>query len=314
VDIASFDDRQNPDPIIYLPVDVAEPTIGVKMPDRPDVPEPPATVLYASDPPQKYYVELWCEKSTCRGELSTIAERYKLNVQLAKGEISLTACRNMLQRALASRRPVRILYLSDFDPGGQSMPVAAARKLEWLISEQEAKLDVQLLPILLDHDQCVRYRLPRIPIKETERRAARFEERFGDGATELDALMAIHSGELERIVEREVLRYYDSTLSDRFDRASRDVLRELALVDHAVHSRHAESIQSLQERYAELNEEAELLFETIAEELREQTIGISCPFAEAAAGDEAADPLFDARRDYVAQIDRYRSHQGKAQL
>ena len=57
--------------------------------------------------------------------------------------------------------------------------------------------------------QCIEYKLPRTPLKETERRAARFQERFGEGATELDALEALHPGELRRIIETEIARYHD---------------------------------------------------------------------------------------------------------
>ena len=41
---------------------------------------------------------------------------------------------------------------------------------------------------------------------------AKFEARFGDGATELDALEALHPGELGRILVQEIERYYDATL------------------------------------------------------------------------------------------------------
>ena len=125
--------------------------------------------------------------------------------------------------AVNGGRPVRILYISDFDPAGQSMPVAVARKIEWLIHQQTDdggdEVDMQLRPIVLSHDQCVEYRLPRTPIKDSEQRGPRFEARFGEGATELDALEALHPGELRRIVEDEVLRYWDADLEDRWDEA-----------------------------------------------------------------------------------------------
>ena len=81
------------------------------------------------------------------------------------------------------------------------MPVAVARKIEFAL-DGATDLDIKLDPIVL---------LPRAvrastgcrgrPIKETERRGALFESRFGAGATELDALEALHPGELARIVE-----------------------------------------------------------------------------------------------------------------
>ena len=79
------------------------------------------------------------------------------------------------------------------------MPVAVARKIEFEIRSNDLDIDIQVRPIILTHKQCKKYRLPRTPIKETERRAAHFEARFGEGATELDALEALHPGELHGI-------------------------------------------------------------------------------------------------------------------
>jgi hypothetical protein len=68
-------------------------------------------------------------------------------------------------------------------------------------------------------------------------------------------------GELERIVEQEVLRYFDETLAGRFEREVAETARQLHAVNREVLARHAPAINSLQERYAELNDEAETLFE-----------------------------------------------------
>ena len=87
-----------------------------------------------------------------------------------------------------SHVPVRVIYLSDFDPGGQNMPKTVARKVEFTIARFGLDVDVQLIPLALSAEQCRRYKLPRTPIKETERRKDAFEKKHGEGATELDAL------------------------------------------------------------------------------------------------------------------------------
>jgi hypothetical protein len=56
------------------------------------------------------------------------------------------------------------------------MPVSMARKVEYEIDRRGADVEIQVRPIVLTHDQCVEYRLPRAPIKETEKRGARFRE------------------------------------------------------------------------------------------------------------------------------------------
>src|SRR5260221_526448 len=119
----------------------------------------------------------------------------------AQGELSISAMIKAIRRAEATRMPTRILYISDFDPAGRSMPVAASRKLEFLQSILHSHADIQLYPIALTHEQCVSYQLDRMPIKDEERRKVSFEARYGSGATELDALEAKHPGELARMLE-----------------------------------------------------------------------------------------------------------------
>jgi hypothetical protein len=140
--------------------------------------------------------------------LDPLARRYRLNLITGVGELSYTACRDFVSR-LNDDRPARIIYISDFDLSGRSMPVAVARKIEYELYRQGLEHDVQVRPIILTHAQCVQYRLPRTPIKATDLRGGRFEQRFGEGATELDALEALHPGEFARIVRREILRYWN---------------------------------------------------------------------------------------------------------
>jgi hypothetical protein len=162
---------------IELPPTMKRPRLGLR---RPQI-------------PQGYHLELWAEKSTVDDVLIPLAESYGLNVVSGAGEQTSFACRDLVDRAEASERPVRILYLSDFDPGGMSMPVAAARKIEHEIRRRRLDdLDVQVRPVVLTHEQCVEYALPRTPLKEGEVRKAQFEKRYGEGATELDALEALH--------------------------------------------------------------------------------------------------------------------------
>ena len=141
----------------------------------------------------------------------------------ALGNYHKRVASNLAERARQSGRPVRILYVSDFDPGGMSMPVAVARKIEFAVLSEQENLDIQVRPVVLTPDQCVQYRLPRVPLKASEKRAANFEARFGEGATELDALEALHPGELRRILVREIERYYDTSLADEI--ARRDAIR-----------------------------------------------------------------------------------------
>ena len=163
---------------------------------------------------QPYHLEIWCEKSTMNDILMPLGEDYHINIIRGVGEMSTTQCEDLIKRAMASYRPVRIIYVSDFDPAGRSMPVAVARKVEFLERKSEQPYDIQVRDVVLTHEQCIQYQLPRTPIKTSESRGAKFEARFGEGATELDALEALHPGVLREILVTQIERYYDGDLDD----------------------------------------------------------------------------------------------------
>ncbi len=269
--------------------------------------------------PQKYHIEIWCEKSTMGDILRPIAERYGINLVLGIGELSLTRCIQLVDRARASGKLVRILYISDFDAGGMSMPTAVARKIEWVVRKEGHDLDIQIRPVVLTYKQCLHYRLPRTPMKDTEKRAERFEERFGSGATELDALEALYPGELERILVAEIERYYDDTLDDQIDDVVKDVQAELDEINDEVKRQHAKAIKTLEvERkkvlaaIAAFEKKAKPVLRKIERDLTDEAPDVdNFEWPEPDDGDEDDDPLFDSTRDYVEQVDRYKEHQGK---
>jgi hypothetical protein len=186
----AFVDRRNSEPQIFAPQTVdTEFTIHLAngeveesyFADFPDLPE----LDFHLHPDQDYMVEVWVEKSSQNDWLVPLCQAREVNLVVGIGELSEVACRQLVWRVHRFGKPTRILYISDFDPGGRSMPVAAARKIEFNLLKSEIEADITLQPVILTEDQCLDCRLPRTPIKETERRKDRFEERFGAGATEL---------------------------------------------------------------------------------------------------------------------------------
>ncbi|MGR8961012.1 hypothetical protein [Rhizobium leguminosarum] len=271
--------------------------------------------------PQPYLVEVWVEKSTQNDILDPLARRLGFNLVSGTGETSEILARQAVERAVSDRRPMRILYVSDFDPGGRSMPVALARKIEFWIREADLDLDVTLDPVVLTPEQCEQFRLPRTPLKKTERRAAKFEKRFGEGATELDALEALHPGELARIVENEVCRYIDTTLTSRVDEVNSRQWREIQRVEEEVLKNH--DIADIQRRYDELKDSFKAGAEALEEETRElwpqiaEDLRASIPafdpedMPEPRPASPPDEPLFDSSRSYLDQIDAYRRWQGR---
>ena len=330
VPVDDFSDKRAPAPTRCLPEPVDEPALRVRCDAFSDfslpleLPDPPDLFLRA-DPPTPFHLEIWCEKSTIDDVLKPLASQYGLNVVTGVGELSLSACRDLVERAEANGgRPVRILYVSDFDPGGQSMPLAVARKIEWRLDDLGVTLDVRLHPVALTYEQCLEYRLPRTPIKETERRGDHFEQRFGAGATELDALEALYPGELRKILVREIERFLDPSLRRRWLAARDQAQRALDEITDDVLSEYAEERGALEDRLVALREQIEgatqqleadlsALNEAMRQDLerRAQPIIDGLAMPQSRRTDEWESPLFDSARDYVEQIDAYKAFQGK---
>jgi hypothetical protein len=337
LDLVPFDDlvdQRNDEPMIFAEnleadpnqeIEVScdlvneEPSVdGVGIPDMPIL---PGFDLDIASPVQNYIVEVWVEKSTQNDWLVPLCQRRNVNLVVGIGEQSEIRSRELALRSAQYGAPVRIIYLSDFDPGGRSMPKAVARKVEFSIAKFNLVVDLQLIPLALTPDQCREYRLPRTPIKETETRKDKFENIFGVGATELDALAAVHPGELARLLEAELDNWLDCSLKTRFNRLRADLERRLTRREEVVHDRHAEDIAAIEADFTEITDKltdiesefvyweqrAEELWETIAAELNEQCPDLSdveLPRSEA-PGSTARFVLFDSRRDYFSQMDAY---------
>ena len=322
-------DRRNDPAVIFAnpptqPRSATCSAVGETMPFCDEIDDtvlPPWLQVTAAQVPQPFLVEVWVEKSTQDDILIPLARRLGFNLQVGAGETSEVLARDAISRAMVDRRPMRILYVSDFDPSGRSMPVALARKIEFWIMELGLDLDITLDPILLTPEQCEHYNLPRTPLKVTDRRAPKFEDRFGDGATELDALEALHPGEMAKIVEAEVCRYIDPSLTARLTAANSAFQRRVKAAEQEVHERF--DISDIEGRLDELvsnfmadrealQDEGSTMWAEIAAQLKARAPRfdpVDLPAPRHATPPEA--PLFDSKRSYLEQIDHYRNWQGR---
>jgi hypothetical protein len=337
LDLVPFDcliDQRNDEPMFFAAnmdadpdreievscaVSGGQPYVGeVEVPNRPPL---PWLSLNAGYPVQKYIIEVWIEKSTQNDWLVPLCRRRGVNLVVGIGEQSETRSRELALRSAKYGAPVRIIYLSDLDPGGRSMPKAVARKVEFTIAKFDLDVDLQLIPLALTPDQCREYRLPRTPIKDTESRKDKFEQIFGVGATELDALEALHPGELARLLNAELDNWLDAGLHDRFFRLRSNLQLRLRTIDESVRARHAEAIDALEQNFnlitdqlaeiatefSDWEDEAAELWQTIATEIEEQRPDLSdveVPQSEA-PGETDRFVLFDSQRDYFSQMDAY---------
>ena len=173
-----------------------------------------AIISYGAALRQPYHLEIWIEKSTMNDVLIPITKEYGAVLMVAGGQFSLTNIADLFKRICGLDKPIRIFYLRDFDPAGQTMAKAVARKIEWFVRNQQPELDLKLFDIALTHQQCLEYQLPRSPMDRKERYKGKFEEKFGEGATELDALEALRPGALADIVKGALRPYFDEDLAE----------------------------------------------------------------------------------------------------
>ena len=320
----AFEDRRNPPPTIYhaneielAGVDQLNETPYIASPYFPLLPSYELTGPFVD---QRYHMEVWCEKSTMDDVLNPLCREFGVNYVTGVGELSITAVIKLIFRARHFEKPVRLFYVSDFDPAGKSMPVAVARKAEFFIRRDYPDIDLRLYPVVLTEQQIFQYRLPRTPIKESERRRAAFEERNGAGATELDALEALHPGELRQILTSHVSRYYDTALSERVSETRRHIRAELSTIRNEVIARHADNVDALKEEYERIGEmiegwhtRAAPVWQAISSDLKATAPDIyDYELPEPEMADELDEALFDSGRDYLDQIAHYKRFQGKA--
>lgn len=332
VDIEAFTDRRNPEPYLYaqyaeytnrqpgwsfdvplwnlpsLPTDIDLP-----------LPEPYVTGYDYDLSDQPYHLEVWCEKSTMNDVLRPVCARYGSNFITGLGEMSITAVNDLVERVRSSDKPTRIFYVSDYDPAGYGMPTSVARKIEFMLTGDDS-IDLKLAPVVLTHDQVREYGLPRTPIKESERRKDSFEQIHGEGAVELDALEALHPGELSSIVAQELEPYRDHELDSRLSDADEDATE---IVQHEFQTAMEPYLEELQEiregvrsvlaRHSSLNDEIEQYRErvrSVRDKMESTDIHIELPDRPSANvdGDSGGLWLYDSERNYVQQLRVYHQH------
>lgn len=351
VPVESFVDRRNPAPHIhaapprewpaepgaYLSDLTADPAVpgfstGVHSGNF-DVPELSVHGYDYSPADQPYHVEVWVEKSTVNDVLTPLCDRLGVDLVTGLGFMSISSVagkEGLLGRARRHGKPTRIFYIADFDPAGAGMPRSVARQVEFWHATHSGGTEVKLTPIVLTRDQVTAYRLPRIPIKTGDRRKANFEDRYGEGAVELDALEALHPGELARIASDAIEPYIDETLASRLDTAEVAAQRRLdeQWFDHTEAER--ADLAAIADEFAPIRARYDEKLEALAAEFRAETAPIrdrvdrvrqsiserSVDFAfdlpgrpepETDPGDESG-WLFDSGRSYLDQLAAYKEH------
>jgi hypothetical protein len=289
---------------------------------------------------QPYVVEVWIEKSTMNDVLEPVCEGLGVNLVHGVGFMSITTTRKLVERAARYGKPVRVFYIADHDPAGDNMTVAVARAAQFMAEQWFPNADLAITQLALTEEQVAAYRLPGEPVpigagKGFHKAAASFVERYGDRKTELDALEAVHPGELARMVRAAIAPYRDANLRDRLADARSDAAEQ--------------ANQQWQEQTAGLREELEQVaadagrvydafrprFETLLAELERRLVPHDARLADiwervekawdgfepelperpTPAVDEPDESswLFDSRRHWWAQLQKFKAWQRRAQ-
>jgi hypothetical protein len=295
-----FEDKRNQPPTINYHVPWDWPEFTIHQPwESLDLPSYSISGYHADQP---FLVELWVEKTTMNDVLEPLCHKFDANLVTGAGELSITAVIEFLERVREANKPARILYISDFDPAGMGMPISIARKIEFYQRKYGFDdLDIKLQPIVLTEAQVRAYKLPRVPVKDSDRRKKSWIDAYGAGQTELDALEALYPGVLKRLVTEEIMKYYDLTLRNRV-MDQRDALQNALNAQRAaVLARHQEEIDALRERI-------EALQNAILSELDETDISVNdYPLPEPKVAEDDEDTLYDSKRGYLQQLGYYKS-------
>jgi hypothetical protein len=348
VDPRNIIDRRTPRPFLNAPeephpepgVVVFEPSIGFPTIDVDEL--TPYSSGGTANPTGYEYsvalepslVEMWMEKSLDEADdplIETLCEEEGVNLITGIGFMTISSVYALLERRTHLDKPLRILYLSDFDPAGKHMPGAPARHIEFALRNMEEKPDIRLHHLALTEQQARELELPRIPIKDSDGRKARFEAKHGKGATELNALMhETRRADTEEMLRNAIRELRDgelprkllgarmearAILEEEMARRLRWPRRALELIERGaqeVGERYAEELQDLADRLAEeiapLEERANRVLLVTRRRLASLEEEVDLPQVDGEEPNGAAEGwLFDSRRDYFEQLPHYKS-------
>jgi hypothetical protein len=147
------------------------------------------------------HIEIWLENSMAASLVSPIANKYNVNLIVSYRSIPTAVIFQFVRRISQSRRPIRVLHLSDFDPTGVNHPSRTREKLDMLVDHFHLanKLNLEMRHLMLSADQCQAFGLPTDP--------------YGDNSknpkTELLAIEAAEPGYIAATLEQNLKRYID---------------------------------------------------------------------------------------------------------
>lgn len=265
------------------------------------------------------HIELWTEKQ--RELVDTIAQDLWVNVQNAVGQQTYENIYSLLKRAVENSegKPVRILYMSDFDPRGlMTMPVGVSRIIEWMLARLDEfdGMDIKLKRLLLTQEQIQKYELPPSPVKQTESMAQRWRDHIGEGICEIDSIETLFAPEMVTIIRDELSRYIPKDIVKMIRKATRTLDDAVRTYNNVLDNKISSALESssemvqekLQEVLSDLSEDIEVDMSVEWADIKELLDDFKEPDWDVDDGDE--DWMFDSENDYPTQLQKYKEIRG----
>ena len=244
---------------------------------------------YREEGYQTYHMEVWCEKNSMGFVIEPVCRKFKATYQALIGQSSIervSQAADRAIRALKADKKVRIWYIADWDRYGWSMVSAVARKLEYFVANSDINTpDIKLTRLALNEEQILKFNLPKAP-------------KHGEAVVELDAMEAIHPGELGKIITTALSPYVDTTKTDIVRKENERMKSELS---HLIENKLLLSIQNAMSTVDLTSNGAGF---TIDDVMNSKFIA---PSRERKVI-ESNDWMFDSSRPWITQLDMFKKY------
>jgi len=121
------------------------------------------------------YCEVWAESRSIAGVLQADCEELAVSLYPTGGFSSLTLAYEAAEVIKWKKKPVKILYIGDYDPAGVLIDVSLEKELRTHLPASNGH-DIEFERIAITEAQIAEYGLPGKPRKEGDRRALHIQE------------------------------------------------------------------------------------------------------------------------------------------
>jgi hypothetical protein len=182
------------------------------------------------------HVEIFVEKDAIAGTIQPVTEENDIRLNVCRGYASVSFAGEIAEVWKRVRKPIHAYYLGDFDPSGFDIErdlrdklVRYSGRFEETADECNDSTSLTWARLAVRKEDFQAHNLICLPVKDKDKRAARFRDRHGDDCAEVDALPP---SELRRRIEEAIDRHIDGDRWNKLlevERHEQNVLEEFVL-------------------------------------------------------------------------------------